>query len=162
MSIFMNLEDVLGDASDAGHQGWLDVIHIQWGTKRMVTSASSTRGDRESSNAVVSDLEIIRRTDRASPQLFLEACCGLGRRLVIDVGKTGSGSGTEPFVRYTMSNALIKEYRVGAAARDQERAIEVLVVSFTRLELRYVAYDENGRALSPVSVGFDASTNVTT
>lgn len=159
MSIFMNYEGIKGESSDKNHKQWMDIDSIQWGVNRRITSATSTQNDRESSNAEVSDLVVTRRMDSATPNLFIESCCGTGKTVVIHLTKTGTGSGTDVYMEYTLKNALISNYQVSASAQDNNRPMEVLTISFVDLEVKYTPYDEDGNALAAIAVGFDTATN---
>lgn len=110
MSIFVNYEGITGESSDAGHKGWMDVHQISWGTEREITSSTSTQGDRESSNAVITDLIITRFMDSATPKVFIESCCGTGKDVVIHLTKTGGGNGADSYMEYTLKHCLISKY----------------------------------------------------
>jgi len=66
MSIFINYDGILGECSDSGHERWMEASNISWGTDRKISSHTSTQGDRESSNAVIHDLLIVRNMDIAT------------------------------------------------------------------------------------------------
>lgn len=159
MSIFVNYEGITGESSDSGHAGWMDVESISWGVGRQITSNSSTAGDRESSNAVISDLQIVRQMDSATPKIFIESCCGVGKEVVINLSKTGTGSGADVYMEYTLKNALISDYSVDAAAQDTSRPTETITISFVDVEVKYTPYDEDGNAEGAIAVGFDTATN---
>ncbi|SRR5690554_5790409 len=159
MSIFMNYDGIKGESADSNHQGWMDIDSIQWGVNRRITAASSTQNDRESANAEISDLVVTRRMDSATPSLFIEACCGTGKDVVIHLSKTGTGSGADVYMEYTLKNALISNYQVSAAAQETGRPTEVLTISFVDLEVKYTPYDEDGKAEAAIAVGFDTATN---
>ncbi|MEX0873007.1 MAG: type VI secretion system tube protein Hcp, partial [Aquisalimonadaceae bacterium] len=91
MSIFMNYDGIKGESSDSNHKDWMDIQDISWGVSRNITSASSTQNDRESSNAAITDLQVTRAMDSATPALFIESCCGKGKDVVIHLTKTGAG-----------------------------------------------------------------------
>ncbi len=76
MSIFMHVEGIQGETSDLNHKGWIDIENLEWGSKRQITSNTSTQGDRESSNATITDLTLIKLMDKTTPYLFIETCCG--------------------------------------------------------------------------------------
>ncbi len=160
MSIFIKRDGIIGECSDKNHQGWVDVLTISWNVSRKIISATSTRGDRESSNAIISDLVIIRRMDKATPKIFIESCCGLGKDLEIHLTKTGQGNGSDIFMSYVLRNAIISGYRVKAHKDDLNRPNEEIRISFTAIETRYTPYDERGIAEAPISVGFDTTTNM--
>lgn len=159
MSIFVNYEGVKGEASDSGHKQWMDVETISWGVGRNITSSTSTQGDRESSNATIHDLQITRLMDSATPKLFIESCCGTGKEVVIHLTKTGTGSGTDVFMEYTLKNALISNYVVDANTDGTKRPSETLTISFVDVEVKYTPYDEDGNAEASIAVGFDTATN---
>ncbi|GAB1257985.1 Hcp family type VI secretion system effector [Aurantivibrio plasticivorans] len=159
MSIFVNYEGIKGESSDSGHKGWMDVESISWGVGRQITSNTSTAGDRESSNAVISDLQITRYLDSSTPKIFIESCCGTGKEVKIHLSKTGTGSGTDVFMEYTLKNALISSYTVNAVSQDNNRPTETLTISFIDVEVKYTPYDEDGNAEAAIAVGYDTATN---
>lgn len=159
MSIFMQYGSTRGDSADSQHAGWIDIDGIHWGISRRITSNTGTRFDRESSNAETSELTMTRYMDRASPALFLLACCGRGQDLTLHMTKTGSGSGADTFAVFTLKNALISEYKVHAGNDAGMRASETLIVSFTAVQVRNTPYADDGSALASVVVGFDTATN---
>lgn len=159
MSIFMNFDGIKGESADSNHQGWMDVDNIQWGVSRRITAAASTQNDRESANAEISDLTVTRRMDSATPSLFMEACCGTGKDVVIHLTKTGTGTGSDVYMEYTLKNALISNYQVTAHSQDSSRPTEMLTISFVDLEVKYTPYDADGKAQASIAVGFDTATN---
>ena len=160
MSIFVNYEGIKGESSDSGHKQWMDVESVNWGVGRQITSSTSTQGDRESSNAVISDLKLTRYMDSATPKVFIESCCGTGKNVVIHLTKTGTGSGTDVYMEYTLKNALISNYTVEAETQSNQRPKETITISFVDVEVKYTPYDEDGNAEAAIAVGFDTAANV--
>ena len=160
MSIFMKYGDIEGEVSDSWHAGWIDVDDITWGVRRRITSKPSTRQDRESANAEVSDLTLTRRMDQASPALFLRACCGKGESLILHLTKTGPGEGSHTYMEYVLSEALVSFYDVDAHAQSDTRPTEQITISFTGLDLKYTPYDDDNDPMASVAVGFDTTRNI--
>jgi len=159
MSAFLKIEGVKGEASDSGHKDSIDIESWEWGAKRKLTSNTSTKGDRESSNASISDLRITKLMDSASPQLFISSCCGGGKDMTLTLTKTGKGSGADTFMEYKLKNAIISEYTVGGSKDDIGRPTEHLTISFIEVDVKYTPYDEDGNAQAGIAVGFDTATN---
>lgn len=159
MPIFMHAEGIRGAAQDNQHRGWIKLESIEWGVQRQLRAPASTRGGRESSNTEISELVFTKTMDRCSPQIFIEACCGWGREIILEVTQSGQGAGTNPYMRYVLKNALISSYSLDATAQDISRPLERVTLSFTGLEVRYTPYDQDGKALAPISVSFDAASN---
>lgn len=161
MSIFLRIPGISGEASDSPqHRQWIDVDQLHWKTHRRITSATATQRARESANAEFSDLQILRRMDSATPYLFIETCCGIGKTVEIHLCKTGTGHGADVYTAYTLHHALLSDYRVISSGFGNNRPIERLSVSFSGMEIRYTPYDEDGGAMAPIAVGFDTSTNM--
>ena len=159
MSIFVNYDGIKGECSDPSHEEWMDVTDIKFGAGRSLTSATSTQGDRESSNAEITDLILARHTDKATPKLFIESCCGTGKDVTIHLTKTGTGSGSDVYMEINLKNALISNYSFAATDQATNRPKELLTLSFVDIEIKYTQYDEDGIATAPVAVGFNTATN---
>lgn len=159
MSVFLHIPGITGESSDSAHNGWIDIAAWKWSVERSITSNTSTRGDRESSNAKISDLLISKYFDKASLPIFMEACCGTGKDITLHLTKTGAGNGADVYLEYVLKNAIISGYDVGGTDQDVRRPIENITISFVEIEAKYTSYDENGIAESPVAVGFDTATN---
>ena len=159
MSLFLHIDGIQGEASDNNFSSWLDIGEAQWGISRKISSNTSTQGDRESANAVISDLKIKRFQDKASPQLFIEACCGTGKQIKLVQTKTGNGDGSQAFIEHTLHNALLSRYHISAINQNGTRPIEELTISFVKIESKYSPYDEDGNITAPIAVGFDTASN---
>jgi len=160
MSIFLHIPGITGESSDPNHQGWIDVRNFSWGVGRDINSHTSTQGDRESSNATISDLTLKKFMDKSTAQLFIESCCGGGKTIKFHLSKTGQGSGADSFIEYTLHNALVSDYKVAAFNDDTDRPIEKVKISFVKLEIRYIPYDEDGNAEAALAVAFDTAKNM--
>lgn len=161
MSIFMQIEGIKGESSDLYHKDWLDIESIEWRVGRKITSRTSTRGDRESSNPEYSELLLFKRMDKATPYIFIESCCGRGKTIIIECTKTGKGNGSDVYMQYRLENAMISYYKVYAKdKRGNKRPMEAIKISFKRLEQRYIPYGEDNIAEAPIAVGYDAAKNL--
>jgi len=160
MSIFMKIDGITGETADSGHVGWMDVVSIGWSVNRQITAASSTKGDRESNNAVISDLKVSRLMDSATPDLFSAACCGKGTTVIIHLTKTGAGQGADKYMEYTLENALVSNYTVDANKADAERPAESITISFTAIKVAYTPYKDDGTPDGNKIGSYDTSTNV--
>jgi len=159
-NIFMFREGVKGESSDKFHKDWMDIESIEWRIRRKITSRTSTRGDRESSNPEYSELLLFKRMDIATPKIFIESCYGGGKTVIIECTKTGSGNGGDVYLQYRLENAVISHYNVSVKAKRGKRPLEAIKISFKRLEQRYIPYGEDNIAKSPIAVGYDAACNM--
>ena len=159
MSIHMFIPGVKGESTDPGHEDWIDVESLSWGVNRNLNSNSATKGDRESGNATISDLHVVRNMDSATPKLFIDGCCGEGKEIIIEITKTGKGGGSETYMRYTLGDSLIGNYTVNANAQDGSHPTETLSIAFIDMEMTYTPYDDGGKQQASETVAFDTATN---
>ncbi len=159
MSIFLNYEGIQGEASDKNHKGWVDINDWKFDVKRAITSATSTRGDRESSNAEIGDLLISKYTDSSTPKFFIESCCGTGKNATLHLTKTGAGDGADVYMEINLKNALISQYTVAGTDKSGKRPQELIAISFVDIEIKYIEHDNDNNAVQPVAVGFNTATN---
>lgn len=160
MSIYLKYGNISGNVSDKGFNGLIKLIRADFGVGRKITSETSTQKDRESSNAKIRDLHIVKSVDKSTPYLFVESCCGRGVDAEIIMSKTGAGGGSEEFMRYSLKNALISDYLFYATEQDEAKPLERLTLSFVDMDMKYTPFDENGVLESPIAVGFNTATNM--
>ncbi|MBI3899809.1 MAG: hypothetical protein HY308_16150 [Gammaproteobacteria bacterium] len=87
------------------------------------------------------------------------ACCGTGVTATLRLTKTGTGSGADVFAEYVFRNSLISQYKTSGTYLDILRPMEHICISFVDFQFKYIPYDDDNRATSPIIVGFDAATN---
>src|SRR4029077_18780440 len=100
MPIYMNYNDIPGDATAEGHEKWIEVNSCQWGVGRGISSPTGGSADREASAPSVSEIVVTKPTDVASTKLFDESLEGEGADVTIDFCKTDKGK-LETFMQYT-------------------------------------------------------------
>jgi type VI secretion system secreted protein Hcp len=66
-----------------------------------------------------------------------------------------SGNPGHTYLEYTLSNVLISNYKVASAG---DRPAEEITLDFTKMEMKYTAYDSNHAAESPLIASYDIAT----
>jgi type VI secretion system secreted protein Hcp len=138
MNAYLYIDGVKGDATDAGHQGWIEVSSFQWGVGRGIGSPMGGSADRESSAPSVSEIVVTKNTDKASP--LLSKCAATGCRYgsaILEMRKAGGG---DQMVRYALSNLMVSSYHLSSGG---DRPTESLSFSFTKIEMK-AAPDQAG------------------
>ncbi|MEX0729511.1 MAG: type VI secretion system tube protein Hcp [Aquisalimonadaceae bacterium] len=159
MSIFMHYADIGGEASDSNHTQWINIAAARMGSVRQITAGSSTRNDRESSVTQLRELAMERHMDKSSPELFAAHAIGKGHDLTLHFTKTGGGDGADTYLELVLKHALISSYEFSAHEESPRRPMELLTVSYTGIEYKYIEFDEDGRMVSPKVFAYDPATN---
>lgn len=154
MGIYMQFQGIQGEATQQDHQNWIDVLSMSWGAGRSISTVSGSTANREASEPSLSELNIVKLFDAASPNLFIQACTGnVGKTVQIDLTTTGSPSVV--FCSYTLSNCLISNYSVSSSG---DRPTETIGLSFTQLQYKFVPYNAQNQPGTPTIVTYDMAT----
>src|SRR5262249_11123077 len=90
MAIYMKVEGIDGDVTEAAHKAWIEVNSFQWGVGRGIGSPKSSASDRESSEASVSEVVVTKPSDEASTNLLRAALWGKGKKVNVHFTRTGT------------------------------------------------------------------------
>ncbi|NYZ17586.1 type VI secretion system tube protein Hcp [Azospirillum sp. RWY-5-1] len=154
MAIYVKYEGIDGEATHQDHKKWLDVGSLQWGVGRAISTPSGSTANREASEPSVSEVTITKLMDASSPKFFTEACTGaVGKKVEIHLVTTGSPGVT--YAEYILTNALVSAYSMSSGG---DRPSESVSISFTKMEYKFIPYDDKNKAGTPISVSYDIST----
>lgn len=152
--IFLKYEGIDGDATEAEHLRWIALEGIQLRSARSITPIRGS-GNREASEPTLDGLMLLKQVDRATPKLFTASLDGaMGRRAELHFVTLGGLAQTVMIMK--LENCLVKNWEL--TNKDNGLLLESMVLDFTRIEMRYIAYDQNNRPLTPVVVGWDSAT----
>jgi type VI secretion system secreted protein Hcp len=158
MPIFMKYDGIDGDVTTAGHVKWIEIHSFRWGTGRGLNNASASGADREGSTPSVSEINITKDTDGATPNL-LRASLGLkpadeGKKVNIDFCKTDT-SQPEPYLQLTLTNCLVSGWSINSSG---DRPSESVSLNFTKVEFKNTAMGKANETGSPDTASYDMTT----
>jgi type VI secretion system secreted protein Hcp len=125
---------------------------MQFGTGRAITLKTGAALDREASAPSVSEVNVSKLMDQASPKLFAESCYGKAKpKIEIHLCKTDAGK-LETYMEYTLSDVLLSGYNVSSAG---DRPTESISFNFTKIEMKFVPWGKDHAKGSPIPAGYD-------
>ena len=151
MPIYMNYNNIKGDATADGHVGWIELNSFQWGVGRGISSPTGASADRESSAPSVSEISVTKSSDISSTTLLNEALQGEGVDVTIDFCKTDKGV-LEVYMSYKLSDCMISGYSLSSGG---DRPAESLSMNFTKVEYKNIDMTDTNSAGSPDTVTYD-------
>jgi len=151
MSIYVQVDGIKGKVTAKGHEDWIDASSLQWGVGRAISSAVGTSADREASKPSISEVSITKLMDESSPSIFTEACVGKGKLVKIDLCTVGSDQ-IDTYMSYELEDCMISGYSVSTGG---DRPSESISFSFTKMTMKFIPYDKNGKPTSPLPAGYD-------
>jgi len=132
-AIFIKLDGIEGESTDARHKDEIDVLSWSWGVT--LPSSMPVGGAGGAGKATPADLKFSHRIDFASPSLI--RACASGRHIkeaVVRVQKTGAAP--FEFLTIKLSDVLVKSVEPGVNTLENN-ATENVGLSFSRMEFEY-------------------------
>jgi type VI secretion system secreted protein Hcp len=152
MAIFANYDGIDGEAKDADHDKWIDVLSFDWGVHR--PGSEATGQSRRRGAAVVEDFIINIEYEKASPKL-LETCLK-GKvipKLEIDLTATYGGARVT-YLKYEMKNVAVTSYHVSGEGDESGPPLVVISNNFEEIKVTYSEYDDEGNKAGNVDTRY--------
>ncbi|MBS0351036.1 MAG: type VI secretion system tube protein Hcp [Proteobacteria bacterium] len=110
MTMYMLMPKIPGSTTAKGYEQWIPLFSLSCGVGRKIETAPGKVNDRIHSDALGTEMEILKLIDQSSPLLFSEACGGPAiQEIKIDMCHS-STDGLSMYLQYILSNVLISGY----------------------------------------------------
>jgi type VI secretion system secreted protein Hcp len=154
VDMFMKIDDIRGEASDAKHKDEIDVLSWSWGVAQ---SGSAHHGSGTGTGkATVHDVSFTKYLDRSTPVLMKYCCTGkFFQKATLLVRKAGDKP--VEYIKLEMNQGLITSVSTGSSGHD-ERLSETVTVNFKSFKLEYTP-QKDGKADAVVPMSWDISKN---
>src|SRR5690349_11611192 len=142
MPIYMKYGTLEGEVTETAHEKRLACDSASFGVSRSTTvEVGSGQEKRHRDQPTVSDLQVSRTYDKASPLLFNESVVGKPQKVVIHFLEPADGPDASPnvYLEYELRNCLLSSYSVGGGGGG---ATESMSINFTAININYTAYDK--------------------
>jgi type VI secretion system secreted protein Hcp len=135
----MNYSGITGVIQNqASHTDWIEIDSFQWGIGRQISSPTGGSSDREGSVPSVTEIVITKKTDSASPNLYIEWL--VGKKLGVTVIFTNTSKPGGLHHKLGLKDAVITGIR---PHRGRSGSGEQLTITFS-------GHDFNGLKNIPV------------
>jgi type VI secretion system secreted protein Hcp len=154
MAIYMKVDGINGDATQAQHKDWIGINSFQWGVGRGISTPVGSAKNREASEPSVSEVVITKPLDSASVLLCQEAVVGKeGKTVKIDFCRTDKEGAA--YLQVILTNTLISGYSTSSGG---DAPTESLTLNFTKIELSETGPNEKNGAGNPTKFAYDIAT----
>lgn len=156
VDILLKIDGVDGESVIQDHEDEIDIQSWSWGMSQ--SGSMHTGGGGGSGKVNVSDITLVKRVDKSSPNL-MRICCN-GEHLteaVLVVRKAGT-SALEYF-RITMSTVVVTSLSIDVSNND-ESLNEVLGLSFAKMQVDYTPQKEDGSGDAEITMNWNIEKNI--
>jgi type VI secretion system secreted protein Hcp len=152
MSIYLQIPNIDGDVTAKGHEQWIQLQSMQFQIARHLKTQPGRVTDREGARPELTPIRIVKQMDKTTPLIFSEACAGKAKpSLCIHLCTTNDS--LSPYMEYTLSNVIFSGYHVETVEADYPS--EQVVLSYDKIEMKYIPFDQNHKAQSPIPAAYD-------
>ncbi|MBN1369585.1 MAG: type VI secretion system tube protein Hcp [Dehalococcoidaceae bacterium] len=151
--MFIKIEGMDGESTDANHMKWVDVLEYGWGIEEVPGGTSRTTG-----SIMHLDLVVTKTLDKTSPGLAIKCSKGENIPSVI-LAISQAGGGRTQIMRYTLEDVVIKSIHVSGNAADEIRPVEEVSFSYRKITWLYTELDATGKAKGNVEFTWNVETS---
>jgi type VI secretion system secreted protein Hcp len=154
--IFLKIDGIKGESSDAQHREEIELASFSWGASQQ--GSTSTGGGGGAGKANFQDLHVVMSVSQASPQLFLACAEGRHLKTAVLTCRRGGGRDRREFLRYTLSDVLVSSYQTNGQA-DDGVPMDQVSFKYAQIKVEYWPQKADGSLGAPVTAGWDLKTN---
>jgi type VI secretion system secreted protein Hcp len=158
MGIYMKYGSIEGDATQQGFEGWVNCHHFEWSLDRQFAEDQVGRSqNREAAQARMFPCTVFKEADHSSGEFLKTAATHFkGEKCEIVFLRTGNPG--EPYLKFTLTDALIQKFTVATGGQNPERPIEQITLDFTEVEIECKTLDETNVSEETMRISYNAAT----
>jgi len=142
-AVFAKYDGIDGEATDANHDKWIDVLSVDWGAHK--PGGGATGQSRSRGGAVVEDMTLTIEYEKASPKLQEKMLKGeVIPKLEIEL-TAGYGGARATYLKYELTNVMITSFQKSASG-DNDAGPPTVVIgnNFETIKVTYTEFDRDG------------------
>ena len=140
-TMFVNINDIKGDATEKSHPDWLVVSSLSWSVER-VSEEEGGSAQRGFGKSVFKMVELESELGKASMQLMLSVANGTYRKEIeIHMCRAGDSAskGLEPYLIWKIKDCYLQSYGVDGSEDSVPK--EKWAIKYNAIEVEYKATD---------------------
>ena len=155
VDMFLKLDGVDGESQDHKHKGEIHIESFSFGAHQMGTGHAG--GGSGAGKVVITDINVTKLVDKASPKLFLY--CANGKHIpsgLLTVRKAGETP--VEYLKIKLTDVLVSSFQ--DAGHGNALVPESLTLNFSKIEYAYQEQGADGKPTgSPQTMGWDVKAN---
>jgi type VI secretion system secreted protein Hcp len=152
LDMFLKLDGIGGEASDAKHKGEIDVLSWSWG----LSDPASPAAGGGAGKVKVENISIQKLVDLASPLLLSFSAQGKHIKEGTLATRKGVKSSGDDFLMVKMTDVIVTSVQM-AASKDASQPAESITLGFGKVELDYRQTKQDGSLGPETSFKWDVT-----
>jgi len=156
VDFFIKVDGANGEATATGHTNEIKIHSFSWGASQ-VTSVSGSGGS-SAGKASLSEINIMKDLDQASPELFKMLLTGKHIASAVLTAQKATGDTTgKPFLTITFNEVFCTSQQISGSS---EIPMESISFSYNQIKFDYSKQNEQGALTSTGAVTYNVKTNL--
>jgi type VI secretion system secreted protein Hcp len=157
VDMFLKIDGIPGESTDASHRDEIDLLSYTWGESQPPT-AGGAGGGGAGGRVAMQDFHFVMRANKTSPKLFLACAAGAHiRNAILTVRRPGENP--VEFIKWTFTDITVASYQTASNVPTGEPPTDQLSLRFAKIEVEYRAMRPDGSLDAPIKAGWDVQTN---
>ncbi len=137
---YLKFDGVDGEATDANHDKWIDLLSFQQTISRESSAASGST--RQRGAAVFGDIVLTKQLDKSTPKLQEAIASGKVFPSVEFELAADYGGSRATYLKYELKNVMVTSYSISGSADGVPT--EQLSLNFEEIKVTYTEFDSSG------------------
>jgi type VI secretion system secreted protein Hcp len=152
---FLKIDGIEGEATRKGFEKQIDILSFSWGGSNPATIG--VRGGGGGGKGTLSSLNVMRKSDSASPKLFQKMMEGEHiKKATLTLNKAG-GKAPVDFIKYELETVYIDSVQTSGSEGGDDAPMESIGLTFGKITFTYTPQKADGTKGSPVVGQWDVT-----
>jgi type VI secretion system secreted protein Hcp len=152
--VHLNLGQIQGESNSSAHLNEIEVVSFSWGCSNTAV-ASAQGGTTKGGKASVSELNVVKYTDKATPLLFSAVMsCQTFPTATISLSKSTGGKKPEDYYIIKLQSVIVTSLQQ-ASPSGAELGTETITLNFGNINLDYKMQTALGILVSAATGSYD-------
>ena len=159
MGLFIKIDGIEGESTDAAHVKWILCDSASLPVFRSIpggaVDAQRTKGETS-----LGDISCTRQLDKSSPKLMAATALGKFNKEVLVEFTTTVNEKTETYLKWKLENVVFTGYSVHGNSSGEPLPSEQVSMNFSKITYTYTEFDsKTGSKKGNVEVAYEAGKN---
>jgi type VI secretion system secreted protein Hcp len=147
-----------GESTAKGFEKKIEIYSFSWGASNPVTIGSSATGIG-AGKVSISSFNLMKKTDIASPKIFM--ACAKGEhiaKVIVTLRKASGAGGQVAFLIYTFEKVMVESVQWSGSTGGDDTPTESVSLAFGKVTIEYKPQGADGKVTAGTPVVWDLTT----
>src|SRR5262249_8071456 len=118
MAGFLKIGDIKGQAEDAEHKEWIELLSVGQVLSRPMQAGAGGQAGRQQSSVNCPPVQVTKQLDKSTPKIAFAVCDGTTfGEVEIHLCTSEGASGRKPYYKIKLKNVKVTDHSLNASAQ---------------------------------------------